>query len=55
MSSDQTNEHNMSKDELMDLLNEIDSEHQDVQNKAKKHHKENLTYQSPPDPSNQFG
>jgi|GEM_PF-3253806 len=47
-------ESHFNKDELLELLNEIDTERQSDRNKRDDQIDEDFTYQTHPDPNNQF-
>ncbi len=54
MPTDYSTESHMSKDELLEILNEIDADHQHSRSETAAHRNESHTHQSYPDPSNQF-
>ncbi len=54
MPTDHTTENHMSKDELIDILNDIDGERQQNSTETVDRRNESPTYQNYPDPSNQF-
>ncbi len=54
MTTDHSTENHLSKDELLDILNEIDAEQQNNSSGTADHLNENPTNQSYPDPHNQF-
>ncbi len=54
MPTDYSTESHLSKDELLEILNEIDAEQQHNRSETADQPCESSTYQSYPDPSNQF-
>jgi hypothetical protein len=54
MSNKDTAGNHLSKDELLEILNQIDSEQQQTYSETADHSKEDPAYQGHPDPSNHF-
>ncbi len=54
MPTDYSTESHLSKDELLEILNEIDADRQHNRSETAAHRNESPTSQSYPDPNNQF-